>query len=596
VGAIIRLAEGLSNQIAAGEVVERPSSVVKELIENAIDAGATRIQVDVGAGGVGLIRVSDDGCGMDEDDARLAVQRHATSKIQRMDDLLALSTFGFRGEALPSIASISRFALRTRRRDSEAGIEVLVEGGGEPRVGTCGVAVGTCVEVRDLFFNVPARRKFLKSITAESGAITMCVDALALSAPALTFVLTRDGRQVRQCLRSQGRKQRVAELHPDDRLALISGERGPLTVEAYLGPPETARSGSAGLALLVNNRVVRDRALYRVIAHAYGSVLESGRYPVGVVYLDIDPRLLDVNVHPQKAEVRFADTRAVYDTVHHVVGHGLAHAFGLGAERVAAPPVAAPVAHPPPLEVVGNVLGPIEASLAPEPDPWGLAPAAAAPDPMRQAVLPLAPARSWEREVAGSPTRWGTLQFLAQVKGTFLICEGEGGIVIVDQHAAAERVNFARLRSALHSRTMASQRLLLPATFRVEPDELDLLESQAELIGSMGFELRAVGPTTASVMAVPQIVSRAAPERLARDLIDELSRAGGRDLSGAVDLALATMACHGSIRAGDAVSAEQARALLDALDEVDHSGHCPHGRPLVMQIGFPELERQVARR
>lgn len=596
--AIIRLPDDLSNQIAAGEVVERPASAVKELVENSIDAGATRIQVDVGTGGVGLIRVSDDGCGMDEQDARLAVQRHATSKITQMQDLLALSTFGFRGEALPSIASVSRFVLRTRRRDRDDGVELSIEGGGEPVVAPCGVAVGTVIEVRELFYNVPARRKFLKSIAAESGAITAAIDALALAAPGLTFVLTRDGRPVRQWLRAQGRKQRVQDLHADEKLAPVVGQRGPLSVEAWLGPPESARSGATGLTLLVNNRVVRDRALYRVVAHGYGSVLDSGRFPVGVVYLDLDPRLVDVNVHPQKAEVRFADTRAVHDTVHHVLGHGLAHAFGLGGKEPPSPSRA--VQQPWGVLTAAGPEGVAmaaahEAAGGPQADPWGLAPDAAPPEPMLQASLPLAPARA---PLAPDAPRsvYGGLRFVAQVRGTFLICESETGIAIIDQHAAAERVNFARLRAALQSRAVASQRLLLPVTLRVEAEDIDFIDSSQALLESMGFELRVVGPNLASVLAVPQIVSRAAPERLARDLLDELTRAGGRDLSGAIDLALATMACHGSIRAGDSISAEEALALLEALDQVDHSGHCPHGRPLVTELGFHELERQVARR
>jgi len=618
VTSIIRLPEDLSNQIAAGEVVERPASVVKELIENSVDAGATRVQIDVGAGGVSLIRVSDDGCGMDEADARLAVERHATSKIRRIDDLLALGTFGFRGEALPSIASVSRFTVRTRTRDADAGTEVTVEGGGSAVVGPCGMAPGTVIEIRDLFFNVPARRKFLKSVSAEAAAITATVESLALTAPQLTFVLTRDGRPVRQWLRSADRGERVAAVHDDEVLARIEGERGPLRIEAWLSPPEAARSGAAGLTLLVNHRVIRDRVLHRVIAHAYGSVLESGRYPIGVVYLDIDPGLVDVNVHPQKAEVRFADTRAVHDTVHSVLSHGLAGAFGLAGSRGAplrgpapapavpwTPPVAPssqPVAATPPTFSSAPVLArsaPFAAAgvatsspTQPEPDPWGLAPEPEPAGPSaHQELLPLGLPQQ-----KTSSARYGGLRFLAQARNTFLICESATGLVIIDQHAAAERVNFARLRASFLARRVASQRLLLPSTVRVDAAQAEFLEASQELVQSMGFELRVVGPAAAVVSAVPQIVSRAAPERLAMDLIDELTRAGGRDLSGAIDLVLATMACHGSVRAGDAMTGEQAVALLAALDEVDHGGHCPHGRPLLMEIGFQELERQVARR
>lgn len=606
---IERLPDDLTNQIAAGEVVERPASVVKELIENSVDAQATRVQVDVGGGGVSLIRVTDDGCGMDEADARLAVERHATSKIRKMDDLLALGTFGFRGEALPSIASVSRFSVRTRVRGADAGTEVLIEGGAPAVVGPCGMAPGTVIEIRDLFFNVPARRKFLKSINAEAAAITSAVEALSLTAPQLTFVLTRDGRPVRQWLRCNDRGERVAAVHDGEELSQLCGERGPLRIEAWLAPPEAARSGATGLTILVNHRVIRDRVLNRVIAHAYGSVLESGRYPVGVVYLDIDPRLVDVNVHPQKAEVRFADTRAVHDSVHGVLSQGLASAFGLNASRPREPmhgAFAPPAPWTPPSRGPqggwaavsgGGGAGeerkpaPVDRVEAPEADPWGLAPEPVKQEPSQQVVLPLgfAPGRE-------TSSRYGHLRFLAQARNTFLICESATGLAIIDQHAAAERVNFARFRAAFQARKVASQRLLLPVTLRIDAAQAEFLEGSQELIASMGFELRVVGPAAASVSAVPQIVSRASPERLAMDLLDELTRVGGRDLSGAIDLALATMACHASVRAGDPMTSEQVEALLRSLDEVDHGGHCPHGRPLVMEMSFNELERQVARR
>ncbi len=608
---IVRLPEDLCNQIAAGEVVERPASVVKELVENAVDAGASRVQVDVGAGGVGVLRVTDDGCGMDEADAPLAIERHATSKIGHIDDLLALRTFGFRGEALPSIASVSRFVLRTRTRDRDEGVEVACEGGGSLRVAPCGMAPGTIVEVRDLFFNVPARRKFLKAASAESAAITSALDALALSASELTITLTRDGRAVKQWLRASSRKQRALDARPDDRLATIAGQRGPLRVEAYLGPPELARSGAVALTLLINGRVVRDRVLARVIAQAYGSVLEPGRYPAGVVFVDIDPQLVDVNVHPQKAEVRFADGRAVQDAVFAVISEGLAGAFGI------APPsrAFAPKSHgQSPGAVLPAPVRPLAASCAPnvafgatldkgavgEPDPWGLAPLAAPAAAAMQPPLPLAapgrPVDAAAFAVSTTDLSYSALRFVAQMRGTFLICEGPDGIVILDQHAAAERVTFARLRASYRSHAIASQRLLLPLTMQIDAVEAAFLDEHQAEVGALGMELRPIGPTTAMVTAVPQIVARAAPERLARDLLDEVRRAGGRSFSDSVDLVLATMACHGSLRAGDAVTPDEVIALLEALDRVEYAGHCPHGRPLLMQIKFAELERQVGRR
>lgn len=615
-GSILRLPDELCNQIAAGEVVERPASVVKELVENAIDAAATRIEIDVGAGGIGMVRVTDDGVGMDESDARLAVERHATSKIEAVDDLLSLTTYGFRGEALPSIASVSRFALRTRRRDADAGVQVSVEAGRVESV-PCGMAPGTIVEVRELFFNVPARRKFLKSIGAESAAVTAVVEGLALSQPSIAFLLNRDGRAARQWLRASSRQQRAVASRPEDKLESVSGERGPLRVEAYLSPPERARSGAAGLSVLVNGRVVRDRVLARIVAQAYGSVLDSGRYPVGVVYLDVDPALVDVNVHPQKAEVRFADARAVQDALFRIVSEGLAGAFGLAPASRAFFSKQAPQgsgsasssALPPWMRPQDSAPGLGASDAAPSPDPWGLRPDARTEPAPLQPVLglrpgSLSPMKSGPATLEPAPpvsartedVCYGHLRFLAQLRNMFLLCEGSDGLVIIDQHAAAERVTFARFRSAYHQRAVASQRLLVPATLTLDAEDVAFVEEGSESIEATGLELRVVGPTQGLVTAVPRILTRADPARLARDLLDEVRRSGGRSFSDAVDRVLATMACHGSIRAGDPVSSEEAQSLLRALDEVEFGGHCPHGRPLLMRIRYDELERLVGRR
>lgn len=610
-GVVHRLDETLCNQIAAGEVVERPASVVKELVENSIDAGASRINVEVGGGGISLLRVTDDGHGMDEHDAQLALERHATSKIAQLDDLLSLASFGFRGEALPSIASVSLFALRTRKHDSDSGVEIRVEGGSPLQVSPCGMAAGTIVEVRELFYNVPARRKFLKSPAHEAGSISTLLEALALASPSVTIMLQRDGRRARQWLRAPSRQARVLEARPDQKLAPINGQRGPLTVEAFLSPPELARAGAVSLTVFVNGRLVTDRVLARIVARAYGSVLEQGRYPAGVLYLDIDPRLVDVNVHPQKAEVRFADTRAVHGAVYSIVAEGLASAFGLTAQQRQVPafsplpPVAAPS---PVITTAPSAASAPETNTRPitpsdlfgdQPDPWGLAPTPPAPAVPQQGALNLT--SHWQGAPApldrpSSETSYGELSFLAQVRNTYLICESTTGVVIIDQHAAAERVNFHRLRHAYHQRAVASQRLLIAASLEVDGDEAGFIEEQGALIEQLGMEMRMVGPTTAAITAVPQIVARASPERLGRDLLDELAKVGERSFSGAVDRALATMACHGSVRAGDPMTAQEVQALLQALDEVDYAGHCPHGRPLLMRIGFEELERGVGRR
>lgn len=590
-GTVRILPPELANQIAAGEVVERPASAVKELLENALDAGARRCQVEIAAGGVGLIEVSDDGSGMSEGDATLAVERHATSKIASLAELGQVRTFGFRGEALPSIASVSRFSLVTRSRDSDAGVELTIEGGAAAATRPAGAPVGTRVTIRDLFFNVPARRKFLRSTGTESGHVTDVVEAAALARPDVSFTLVRDGRPVREWLSAPGRAERVAQVVGDDDLTRCAGTRGPLTVEAFLGRPETARAGAGGLRVFVNDRPVRDRALALAVAQAYGSVLERGRYPRGVVYLDIDPALVDVNVHPQKSEVRFADPRAVNDALYSILSRELSTAFSLPPARRwnpgrPAPPAPAPPPPPEPTIEVG--------------DPWGLGgpePVPPAPAYQRPDEPLVAVQDSSRSPIRPSPEmRWSNLRFIAQVRHTFLVCEADDGLYVLDQHAAAERVTFDKLRKAYRDSSVSSQALLFPVVVDVTGAEADLVATRGDEIAAVGFDLRVRGPESISVHGVPKLLQKTSPERLVRDLLSEVMRSGGRGFSDAVDLALATMACHGSIRAGDPLSPSEGTALLRALDGAEFAGHCPHGRPVVTFTSWHELDRRVGRR
>jgi DNA mismatch repair protein MutL len=604
------LSANLASQIAAGEVVERPASVVKELLENAVDAGATRCTVEVDGGGIRRLTVSDDGCGMSPEDARLCLERHATSKIERFEDLSSVASYGFRGEALPSIAAVSRLRLSTRTSDSEEGIEIRMEGNATPVVAPAGRAVGTTVDVVDLFYNVPARRKFLRSSGTEAGHVTEVVETCALARPELGLALLRDSRKVREYLRSADTAARVQEVHPDEQFARCEGQRGPLSVEAYLARPERARTGAAGLHLYVNRRPVKDRMLAATAAHAYGSVLERGRYPRGVVYLTLPLALVDVNVHPQKAEVRFADPRAVSDALYAILSRALSVAFSLPHvpvnARPAFQPPAATWARPSAgaLDELGTAESTTKSSGA-EPS-LDLYPAAQA-----TAVEPTAQPE-WSasadaallaiRDSAAAPirprpaVRWSHLRFVAQLRQTYLVCEDDDGLYVLDQHAAAERVNFDRLRKQYRARAVTAQSLLFPVTFSVSPSDVELVERYAEQIASVGLDVRVRGAEALSVHAVPGLLQRASPERLVHDLLGELSRSGGRGFSDAVDLTLATMACHGSIRSGDQVSADAAGALLRALDHADFAGHCPHGRPVVTYTSWSELERKVGRR
>ncbi len=591
-GRIHRLPAEHANQIAAGEVVERPSSIVKELVENALDAGATRVVVDVEQGGTTLVRVSDDGEGMSPDDALLCLERHATSKISRFTDLSDLGTFGFRGEALPSIASVSRLLLRTRARGADEGVEVAVEGGVAPAVSPSGGAVGTTIEVRDLFFNVPARRKFLKATATESAHVSDVLLGMALARYDVTFVLTRDGRPVREHLRVGSRAERARAVMSSDGVSLVEcrAERGPIRIQAMLAPPERARAGATGLSVLVNGRPVRDRQLVRAVSQAYGSVLEAGRYPLGVVWIDVPPEVVDVNVHPQKAEVRFSDSRGLFDAVTRELHASLGHAFGLPAlgPHSQAPILRGPVPTLRALEGFARTAidAQVERALMPEGNLF------AQPEPAITGPQPGAVEREPLFEGRGG---YGALRYVGQVRGTFLICEGEDGLYILDQHAAAERVTFERLKKSHATRGVGMQRLLVPEVVPLTPGEVAMLEENAEEVSRLGVEVRAVGDSAVAVHGVPELLVRAEPARLVRDLVAEVSRTAGRPFRGAVDLVLATMACHGSVRAGDALSADEVMALLRALDDVDFAGHCPHGRPLVMRMSFGELERKVGR-
>ncbi|HEU5075255.1 MAG TPA: DNA mismatch repair endonuclease MutL [Polyangiaceae bacterium] len=602
------LPDALASQIAAGEVVERPASVVKELVENSLDANATRCDVSIVGGGVTKISVVDDGDGMSEADAKLCLGRLATSKLQRFVDLNSIASYGFRGEALPSIASVSRFTLRTRPRGAEAGLELKSDGGAEPAWRPVGTAPGTIIEVDDLFYNVPARRKFLRSTGTESGHVSETVELAALGRPDVSFTVTRDGRRARQWLRANGRAERVRQVLDDDELAQCLGERGPLRVEAYLSSPERARQGAQGLFVFVNNRPIRHRAVAASVAHAYGSVLERGRYPRGVVFLDLPPQLVDVNVHPQKAEVRFADPRAVTDALYSIVSKTLAQRFSLtppersqwSAEHRAATRTDAAGS-------VGTWSRPHgkEAAHPSGGESFGVAPREGAPEIPPPAPSPSANVEPFDvvlRIADEAPatgkvtTQWSALKFLAQVRQTYLVCEGPEGICVLDQHAAAERVMFSKLRTQYRAREVASQALLFPVTLQLAGDEIELLEEHGSEIRAMGLEVRVRGRDMVSVHSVPKLLQRGSAERLLGDLLTELGRTGARGFSDAVDKALATMACHAAVRAGDLVGRDEAVALLAALEGTDFAAYCPHGRPIVAFLSWAELERRVGRR
>ncbi len=587
----------LADQIAAGEVVERPASVVKELVENGLDAGARRIDVEVESGGRRLVRVVDDGCGMTPEEARLAVQRHATSKIRRADDLWGLATFGFRGEALPSVCAVSRLVLRTKATGATAGFQIALEGGIEREAAEVGMGDGTQVEVRDLFFNTPARQKFLKNEATEMANISEALLRLALANSGTQFRLRAGGRSVLDLAPQRVPAERVRAALARRGASVLheaEGEENGVRVRAYLASPEEAASSARSTFLFVGRRFVRDRSLLHALAMGYGEVLEKGRYPLAALFVDAPDRDVDINVHPQKVEVRFARPQDVYTAVRHVVSAAVARAPWLASAPVRA------YTMPPAPRPDWNGEGLRSDRSDQEPLALGRPEGARPPLPMRAHdqespspdPVPAPPAPD-----AAAPFFAG-LEYIGQLHRTYLVCQGGAELILVDQHAAHERVAFARLRAAHTRRAIAHQRLLFPIPVEVDETAAAAASSPGtrELLESLGFEAEPFGPSTVLLRAVPELLKDVDPKPLLLDLLQRLADGTGPELAqDRLDHVFATMACHSVVRAGDVLGREQAAALLGQLDAVDLRSHCPHGRPVLLRMSLSEIERRFGR-
>jgi DNA mismatch repair protein MutL len=582
------LPDGLIDQIAAGEVVERPASVVKELVENALDAGATRLRVEVRAGGRDFAAVTDDGCGMDRADARLALERHATSKLACAEDLQRIATYGFRGEALPAIAAVSALRLRTRTVDAAAAFEIRVAPGQVRDERTTGGPPGTRVEVADLFANVPARRKFLKSANTEWGHVADWLARAALALPAVHFEIWRDDRAALVWPGASDPLDRVAAvLGEADAAAFVPvcREEGATAIEGFVSRPDRHRPTLAGVHLFVNRRPVRDRTLQHALVEVYRDLLPRGRFPSAVLFLRVSASAVDVNVHPAKWEVRFAEPQAMHRLVRHAVRDAI------GERRWIAPAAAR--------------------APAPETDPtragegdWIFARAQPpAPEPgTHTASLPgLAPERG---EIgAANRVRFAELKLLGQLLSTYLVLEAKERLLLLDQHAAHERVLYERLRAEWHQGAVESQGLLTPLTVTLEPARLQALREAGDALTRLGFDLEPFGEDTLALRAVPALLARCDPATLVRDLADELVAAGApadvraetRRLD-AADRIFANLACRSARRKGDVLDPREQQALLDALDAIPWAPTCPHGRPVTVPFELAEIERRFGRR
>jgi DNA mismatch repair protein MutL len=594
VARIHRLPPDLANQIAAGEVVERPASVIKELVENSIDAGARRLGITVEFGGKKLIRVEDDGEGMDPEDARLSIERHATSKIRRADDLERIATLGFRGEALPSIASVSHFTLRTRARGAPSGTAIRVNGGAVASVTEAGMPEGTLIEVADLFYNLPARRKFLKSDAAESAQVSRVVTQLALCYPEIGFTLTSSGRKVLQCPPVASLRDRMYQLYGERAdLIEVRRDRGDVKVTGYIAALAEQGPTRGPQHVFVNRRIVKDRTIAHAIIDSYSVASIKERSPEVHLFIEMPFDALDVNVHPTKAEVRFRDQSFVHEMIRRTLGDALGR--GPAPELVLqAPPAgqAQPTTLPLPANY-GTTFPSRWTTAAPvAPASEGvIAPLAPAPLAPLAPVAPLAPASDGAIAPAIKP-----LIPLGQFRDTFIIAVDEDGIAIIDQHVAHERVLFERITERLTAGRLESQRLLEPLILSLPPGGRQSLLAHAGDLERLGFEFEEFGGDTIRVSAYPAVLSGeecdAALKSLAEDL-EGLDR--GSRVEEAIKRMAATMACHAAVKANYPLTAEKMAHILDELRRTAYSTICPHGRPVMLRLTRREVEKNFQR-
>jgi DNA mismatch repair protein MutL len=592
----------LVNRIAAGEVVERPAAAVKELVENALDAGASRIDVTLGDGGKALIQVVDDGFGMDADELRLAVERHATSKLPT-DDLLAINSLGFRGEALPSIGAVSRLTLTSRAKGSGDAWTLAVEGGqvGEP--GPAALNSGTRVEVRDLFYATPARLKFLKSTRSELEAAIDAVERLAMAHPEVAFTVA-DEVKSRLKLPAEsaldGRLRRVAALVGRDfaeNALTIDAQRETIRLSGYAGVPTYNRATAAAQYLFVNGRPVKDRLLVGAVRGAYADFLKSDRHAVVALFLELPGQEVDVNVHPAKTEVRFRDSGLVRGLIAGALRHALAEAGHRAATTVAANALGSfrPESLPQ-HSFQSRPSGGGWGSYAPPRMTPGMAEAAAAYQAPLGDFQPHAPSARLPEPVAPEPD-YPLGAARAQLHGTYIVAETPDGLVIVDQHAAHERLVYERLKHALETSGMARQLLLLPEIVELPDAAVAALTDHADELAKLGLGLEAFGNGAVIVRETPAMLGQIDVQALVRDLADEIQELGaGHSLAEKLQDVAGTMACHGSVRAGRKLSGAEMNALLREMEATPHSGQCNHGRPTYVELKRADIERLFGRR
>jgi DNA mismatch repair protein MutL len=595
------LADTVINQIAAGEVVERPASVVRELVDNAVDAGATDIFVALESGGHSRIRVRDNGCGMGRDEAVLAFERHATSKVSSIEDLTHLSTLGFRGEALASIAAVSKVKLTTRARESDVGVQVTLRGGKLVNVQSIAWSEGTEIEIEHLFFNTPARRKFLKSPRSEVSRIRTWLANSSLARPSIRYRLVSDGDELLNLSAVATRAARGKQTFPPELISLSLTEGG-IHVEGMVAHPGQALSDSSGLVILINGRLVSDKIIVRAVREGYDSMLKDREFPIGYIVVDLPAEDVDVNVHPQKSEVRFRRSDQVFAVVRGAV---------LAAVRnIRRPMSMAPVGQTEaPLSVIPaqssdfffsepRVAAPVPEFPRPESAeivdrrPFGAVPAATSAMHQPSFFSSSAAVHSPHRK----PFCFSDLRYVGQVLECYLVCELDEKLVVVDMHAAHERVNYNKIRKARADHKLAVQSLLIPEVVRLTSEQVTHLMEQSDLLRELAFEVEELDHEQVAVRGVPSVLSRLNCASLIKEFAAEPVPAGWRErLEERIDHIAARLACHASVRSGDLLARHEAYALFAELDEAELSGACPHGRPVVTEFSRDAVERWFGR-
>jgi DNA mismatch repair protein MutL len=576
------LSEQLASQIAAGEVIERPSSVVKELIENAIDAGATQIELEIKDAGKKLIQVSDNGVGIPADEIALAVSRHATSKLSKAEDLFDIRTLGFRGEALSSIGSVAKLSIISKHRDAEIGAEISVDGSKSEGVKPKSAADGTVVRVEDLFFNVPARLKFLKTNTTENRQITGLITRYALAYPNIRWQLMQDGRVYLQTSGSGDRKEVLQSLFgvaDAKRMLPIHFEDGEMRIEGFISELGLTRSNRRDITLFVNGRWVQDASLTAAVIRAYNTMLMVGRFPVVVLFIQMSPNMVDVNVHPSKAEVRFKESDQVFSTVQRAIRRGL-------------------LAYSPVPELNTAVLWgrPVEEISAKKPQQieaqWQT-PESEKEKP--QNIEEVVPVLHQNLQAALSSDYLPVLRLVGQVAATYLIAEGPDGLYLIDQHAAHERVLFEQMMAQARSGIVPSQALLEAQIIELTPEKAGLLEEQLDVLKGLGFEIENFGPNTFSLRAIPAILAGGDPAEAIYAVVNAFEEDETPLMAEIQDLVAARVCKRMAIKAGQILSPEEQKNLLLNLETCQVPRTCPHGRPTMIHLSAMMLERQFGR-